>query len=58
MAVGVERYRDGGVSEPLLDDLGVDACLEREGRVGVSQIVQPYLRQPGVADVMAEGPRE
>ena len=44
------------LDDPLLDDLRVDARLERDRRVRVAQIVQPDLRQPGVAHVVIEGP--
>ena len=40
VGVDVEGGRDGGVSEPLGDDLGVDAGLEGEGGVGVAQVVE------------------
>ena len=58
VAVGVERDRDRCVPEPLLDDLRMHAGLERERRVGVPQVVQPDLRQPGVAHVVVERSRE
>lgn len=39
VAVGVEGDADVGVPETLLYDAGVDAGLEREGGVGVAQVV-------------------
>ena len=44
--------------EALLNDLWVDAGRERERGVGVSQIVQPNLRQSRVLDVVLERARE
>jgi hypothetical protein len=40
-----ERDRDGGVSEALGDDFGVDAGLQRQGGVRVAQVMQADARQ-------------
>jgi hypothetical protein len=37
------------VAEAFLDDLRVDAGFKRQRRVGMPQVVQPDLRQPGIA---------
>ncbi len=47
MAVGVERQHDRGVTEPLLNHLGVDARAQEERCVRVPQIVEPEMREPG-----------
>jgi hypothetical protein len=44
--VGVERDRDGGVPEHLLDQLGVLARLQQDRRCGVAEIVEPDAWQP------------
>ena len=31
-----------GVTEPVLDNVGGDACLEQQSRVAMTEIMQPY----------------
>ena len=45
--VGVQGDRDGRVPEALTDDLGMDAGLQGQGGMGVSQVVQSDRRQQG-----------
>lgn len=49
MRVGVERDRDGGVSEALGDDLGVDAGVQRESGVRAPEVVEPDPRSLAAA---------
>jgi hypothetical protein len=44
--VHVERERDGRVTEPLRDDLGVNAGAQGERRVSVAEIVQANPGSP------------
>jgi len=48
VAVGVERHRHGGVAEPLLHHLRVDALAEQQRCVRVPQVVEPGAREPGL----------
>ena len=58
MRIGVERDRDGGVSEALGDDLRMDAGLQRQGGMCVPEVVQADRRQHrllhGLAPVAAD----
>ena len=56
MTVGVQRERDGGVTQLLADHLRVDTLGQQDRRDRVPQIVQANLRQPGalgLADKLA-----
>jgi len=44
--VGVERDRDRGVTQTLLNHLRVEALGEKERRRGMPQVVEPDLWQP------------
>ena len=58
MAVDVEGEGDVAVAEAFADDLGVDACLEREGGVCVTQVMEADAREPRVLAVLAEELRD
>ena len=58
MRVEVERDRDGRVPEHLAGDLRVDPAAEHERRRGVSEIVEPELRQVGAAQRRLEPLRD
>lgn len=45
MRVEIERDGDGGVPETLLDDLGVDARLQRQGCPGMAEVMQSDARK-------------
>ena len=47
--VGFDRERCCGVPEPLRDDLDGDTFFDEQGRVGVSEVVEPDHRKPGVS---------
>ncbi len=51
VTVEVQRHGDGGVPQPLLNDLRVDAGRQREGRVRVPQVMEPDARQPELAHI-------
>ena len=48
VGVGVEGGPDGRVPQHLGRDLGMDTRAEHHGGSGMSQIVEPYGRQPGL----------
>jgi formaldehyde-activating enzyme involved in methanogenesis len=54
VGVDVQGHRHGGVAEAFADDLGVHACLEGQGGVGVAQVVEADLGQPGPVDAAFE----
>jgi hypothetical protein len=56
--VGVERDGDARVAEAFADDLGMDACLQREGCMPVAQVVESDARQPSSPHVPVEPPGE
>jgi hypothetical protein len=56
VAVDVEGDRHVGVSEPLLDDLGMQAGRQRERCPGVPKVVQPDPRQTRPGRLMLERP--
>ena len=45
VAVGVERYRDGGMPQHLGDDLGVYVLEQQYGRGGIPQLVGVSSRE-------------
>ena len=49
VGVGVERDRDGGMPEPLRDDLRMNAGGERERRVCVPEDVRRMMQQTEAA---------
>jgi hypothetical protein len=56
VAVGVQRERDGGVTQLLANRLRVDTLGQQDRRDRVPRIVQANLRQPGalgLADKLA-----
>ncbi len=54
MRVEIERDADGCVAEPFGYDLGVDAGLEGEGGMGVSQVVESDRWDAGLLDEVGE----
>lgn len=44
MALGVERYLNGGVTQKLLHHLGVYAFSKQQRRARVTQIVEAHIR--------------
>ena len=48
MAVRVQSNADARVSEHLDHYLRVHALRQEQCRAGVSQVVEPYVRQPGM----------
>jgi hypothetical protein len=49
MAIGIQRGRHGLMAQQLLDDLGVDAGLQQDGRRRVAQVMNPDLLPTPVA---------
>ena len=43
MTVAIERHGDIRVSEPLLDDLGMNSFSQKQRCACVTQIVKPYF---------------
>ena len=56
MGVGVDGDGDAGVSQEVLDQLGVDATLEEERGAGVPEIVEGNVREPRAFEKRREGP--
>jgi hypothetical protein len=55
VGVGVEGYGDGGVSEHLGDDLGVDVPRQQERGAGVPQVVEAGVGgEPGALEEPGE----
>jgi hypothetical protein len=47
---------DVGVAEPVAEDFQVDACVEREGGIGVANVVEPDPRDAGSVGKPVEHP--
>src|SRR3954469_18383340 len=56
MAVDAERDCDRGVTETLLNDSGMDALFEGQGRPGVAKTMKSDPPQPVVLDTSDEHP--
>ena len=50
MRVQIERYADGGVAESLADDLRMNAGLQRQRGVRVTNVVEPDRDEAGGGD--------
>lgn len=55
VAVDVEGYGHGGVSEAVLDDLGRDSSLKRQRGPSVAEVVQPDRGDASDSDLRFEG---
>jgi hypothetical protein len=51
VAVGVQRQPNGAVSEQILDDLRVRACLEEDARRRVAKVMDANVREAGAVQV-------
>src|SRR4051794_31723231 len=50
VGVEVQRHANSRMTEPFRDHLGMHSGLQRQGRVGVSEIMQPNPRYVELAD--------
>ena len=55
MRVGVQRDADSGVAEPFLNDLGVNALLERPSGVSVAKVVESDAGEAGSGRYLGKG---
>src|SRR5215204_2526853 len=58
MGVAVERLADGGVTQPLLDDLRVCARCQVNSRIRMPQIMEADCGHARPLDQLAESQRE
>lgn len=55
MAIGVDGGADIAVAKPFPYNFGMDAGLEHEGGMGMSQVMEAQMRDPGPGDDLTEG---
>ena len=56
MAIGIKGHGDGGVSQKLLHQLGMNASAQEKRSAGVPEVVKPYFWQTGPIQKRLEGP--